>query len=151
MRLSARSEYGLLAMIDLAARTEDGPVSAREISETQAIPAKFLEQLLVKLRQGGLISSVRGAHGGFVMDKDPESVTVLEIVEALEGPLVSTVCDGERSAVCGRNGICAAADIWGRATDALREVFESTTLDDLVRRQRTLDMAEESSAGRETG
>lgn len=139
MRLSAKSEYGLLAMMDLASRADRGPVSAREISERQSIPGKFLEQLFVHLRQAGLVSAVRGAHGGFVLERDPSQITVLQVVEALEGPLVSTVCDGDRAEICGRNGLCAAAHVWERATAALRDVFVTTTLADLVTVQNTMD------------
>ncbi len=139
MRLTARSEYGVLAMMDLATLRDAGPVSAREISEHQAIPAKFLEQLMVQLRQAGIVSAVRGARGGFELARDPEDITVLEVVEALEGPLVTTVCDGERADVCGRSGACAAALVWERATDAVKDVFFSTTLSDLVREQRVLE------------
>lgn len=139
MRLTAKSEYGLLAMIYLASSSEDGPVSAREISEQQEIPAKFLEQLFVGLRKAGLVSAVRGARGGFVLARTPDRINVLEIVEALEGPLVATVCEGDRGQTCGRGGACAASAVWNRATSALREVFESATLAELVTAQDAID------------
>jgi Rrf2 family protein len=139
MRLTARSEYGLLAMIDLASQEDQAPTSARAISERQGIPAKFLEQLLVSLRRAGLVGAVRGAHGGFHLAKEPSNITVLEIVEVLEGPLSSSVCDGERSEVCGKNDSCAAGKVWGAATAAVRDVFDHTTLQDLVYDQRALD------------
>ncbi len=139
MRLTAKSEYGLLAMIYLASSSEDGPVSAREISEQQEIPAKFLEQLFVGLRQAGLVSAVRGARGGFALAHAPEDINVLAIVEALEGPLVATVCEGDRGLTCGRGGACAAAAVWNRATAALRDVFESATLAELVTAQDVID------------
>ncbi len=139
MRLTAKSEYGLLAMIDLACRAQDGPVSAREVSERQAVPPKYLEQLFVALRKAGLVSAVRGARGGFVLDRPAAEITVLDIVEALEGPLKPTVCDAERAAVCGKGGACAAAGVWDQATRAVREVFVSTTLDTLARDQEVLE------------
>ena len=137
MRLTARSEYGLLALIDLGGRYGDGPVSAREVSERQCIPAKFLEQLLGALRKAGLVSAMRGAHGGFSLTREPSQISVLEIVEALEGPLAPTSCDG--GSLCGRSGACAAAGVWAKATDALRDVFETTTLADLSVRQARFD------------
>jgi len=88
MRLTAKSEYGLLAMIEIAS-AGGNPVSARSISESQKIPMKFLEQLLVALRRAGLVSARRGAHGGFILAVDESQVTVLDVVEALEGPLVA--------------------------------------------------------------
>jgi Rrf2 family protein len=126
-------------MIDLASQEEREPTSARAISERQGIPAKFLEQLLVTLRRAGLVGSVRGAHGGFHLARDASDITVLEIVEVLEGPLSASVCDGERSEICGKNESCAAGRVWGRATEAVRHVFHDTTLESLAVDQRALD------------
>jgi Rrf2 family protein len=137
MRLSAKSEYGLLALIDLASRWGQGPVSAREIAERQEIPPKFLEQLFVSLRKADLVHAVRGAHGGFALQRDPSEIHVLEVVEALEGPLKPTVCAGGGS--CSRTQACAAATVWNRATAALRDVFETTTLADLAGEQAAMD------------
>ncbi len=139
MRLTAKSEYGLLAMIEIAS-AGGNPVSARSISETQKIPMKFLEQLLVALRRAGLVSARRGAHGGFILAVDGSQATVLDVVEALEGPLVAKLCDSGRGAVCGRTGACAASVVWNRATDSLRDVFSSTTLTDLVTEQNQFDL-----------
>ena len=139
MRLTARSEYGLLAMIDLACEGFGAPVSAREIASRQAIPGKYLEQLLVTLRQAELVRSVRGARGGFALMRPANEISVLDIVEALEGPLMSTVCDSDRAAVCGKSGACAAADVWTKATTAVREVLGETTLADLADRQAGLE------------
>jgi Rrf2 family protein len=137
MRLTARSEYGVLALIDLSVRYGSGPVSAREVSERQGIPLKFLEQLLAALRKAGIVSACRGARGGFALTRDPAAISVLEVVEALEGPLAPTSCDGGQ--LCGRSGACAAASVWTRATDALRDVFDTTTLADLSERQVQFD------------
>jgi Rrf2 family cysteine metabolism transcriptional repressor len=139
MRLTARSEYGLLALIDLGVRYGHGPVSAREVSERQGVPLKFLEQLLASLRKAGLVSALRGARGGFALTRDPSEITVLEVVEALEGSLAPTTCDGTQ--VCARSDACAAAAVWGRATDALRDVFQTTSLADLSARQAEFDMS----------
>jgi len=139
MRLTAKSEYGLLAVIDLACTYGEGPVSAREIAERRDIPPRFLEQLFVALRRGGVVSAVRGARGGFVLTKDPEEISVLEVVEALEGPLETSVCDSERSAGCAKSSACAAAPIWAKATAALREVFATTSLAELAGTQSRMD------------
>lgn len=139
MRLTARSEYGLLALIDLGVRHGAGPVSAREMSERQCIPLKFLEQLLSALRKAGLVDAVRGARGGFTLARHPSRITVLEVVEALEGPLAPTSCDG--GSQCGRSGACAAAGVWSRATAALRDVFVTTTIADLSDKQSQYDTA----------
>jgi len=143
MRLTARSEYGVLALIDLACRFGRGPVSAREVAERQRIPGKFLEQLFVSLRKAGLVTAVRGAHGGFELSRPPATITVLDVVEALEGPLQPTLCAGESA--CGRGGACAAAGVWTRATDALRGVLTGTSLAELAGVQSTMDEVEARS------
>lgn len=146
MRLTAKSEYGLLAAIDLACHYGEGPVSAREVSEHRGIPARFLEQLFVQLRRSGIVTAVRGAHGGFELARDPEDISVLDVVEALEGPLSSSVCDADVNGGCIKSPACAASLVWSRATGALREVFSSTTLDELAGSQRVLDAAPKSAA-----
>ena len=78
MRLTAKSEYGVLAVIDLACTYGSGPVSAREIAERRGIPPRFLEQLFVALRRAGIVTAVRGAHGGFALTRPPAQITVLD-------------------------------------------------------------------------
>ena len=147
MRLTARSEYGLLALIDLGVRYGEGPVSARGVAERQGIPLKFLEQLLAAMRKAGLVSACRGAHGGFTLTREPERISVLEVVEALEGSLAPTSCDGGQ--LCGRSGACAAAGVWSKATEALREVFTTTSIGDLCSRQVVFDRAGTNDIGEE--
>jgi Rrf2 family cysteine metabolism transcriptional repressor len=137
MRLTARSEYGLLALIDISCRDGAGPVSVRGIAERQAIPAKFLEQLFVSLRKAGLVTGIRGAHGGFELARSAADITVLDVVEALEGPLQPSQCAAEES--CHRSGACAAGAVWARATEALRGVLTGTTLAELARAQHGID------------
>ena len=144
MRLTAKSEYGVLGSIDLACNFGAGPVSAREIAERRAIPPRFLEQLFVSLRRAGIVTAVRGAHGGFVLTRDPSQITVLDVVEALEGPLTASVCDSERETACVKSGSCAAAPVWARATRALRDVFATTTLASLAGTQETFDRGDSS-------
>ncbi|MDZ4169016.1 MAG: Rrf2 family transcriptional regulator [Coriobacteriia bacterium] len=139
MRLTAKSEYGVLAAIDLACAYGSGPISARELAERRHIPPRFLEQLFVSLRRAGVVSAVRGAKGGFVLSRDPSEITVLDVVEALEGPLNASVCDSERGETCGQVGACAAAPVWARATEALRGVFASTSIGELAGVQSRMD------------
>ena len=146
MRLTAKSEYGVLAAIDLACHYGSGPVSAREIAERRGIPPRFLEQIFVSLRRAELVVAVRGAKGGFTLSREPQHITVLDVVEALEGPLASSLCDQSRDEGCGKSATCAAAPVWARATSALRDVFASTTLASLGGTQDTFDRRE-SAAG----
>lgn len=142
MRLTTKSEYALLATIDLAVAIGDGPVNARTISLRREVPLKFLEQILHGLRQADVITSVRGAHGGFVLAKDPEKLTVLDVVEAVEGPLQATVCDSANQATgvgCTKQANCAAAHVWTKATKVLRDEFQSTTIASLAGAQKRFD------------
>lgn len=139
MRLTAKSEYGVLAAIDLACNYGCGPTSAREIAERRGIPPRFLEQIFVSLRRAGLVNAVRGAKGGFALTRDPADVTVLDVVEALEGSLAPSVCDHARDVVCPKTATCAAAPLWASATAALRDVFASSTLAALAGTQEEFD------------
>ncbi|MBN2405264.1 MAG: Rrf2 family transcriptional regulator [Coriobacteriia bacterium] len=137
MRLSAKSEYGLLALIDLAAAVDRAPMSTRDIATRRDIPLAFLEQLLATLRREGLVTAVRGAHGGFVLARDAHDISALDVVEALEGPLSPTVCDGQEP--CGRGGACAAEPVWMQVSTTLREVLGRFDLASLAQRQLLFD------------
>lgn len=138
MRLSARSEYGLLALIDLAVAEDGRPLATRELAENRGIPAAFLEQLLADLRRADLVRSTRGPRGGFTLARPAESITALDIVEALEGSIAPSVCapDG-----CGRESGCAAASVWGNVSGAVRDALSGFTLARLAREQTRLDRA----------
>jgi len=136
MRLSARSEYGLLALIDLVGT--ERPLAMRELAETRGIPAAFLEQLLADLRRAGLVHAVRGAHGGFTLARPADAITALQIIEALEGPIAPSVC---APGACVREEDCAAASVWGTVADSMRSALEGFTLDRLADEQARLDRA----------
>ncbi|MHB1341675.1 MAG: RrF2 family transcriptional regulator [Coriobacteriia bacterium] len=137
MRLSAKSEYGMLALIELAVAYGDGPLSVREIAENRDMPPAFLEQLLAALRRAGLVEGVRGVRGGFMLARDPSTITALEIVEALEGPLAPTVCSLTDD--CGRSSACAAASVWGDVASSVREVLVRWDLATLATSQNALE------------
>lgn len=136
MRLAARSEYGLLALIDLAGC--DQPLATRELAESRGIPQAFLEQLLADLRRASLIRATRGAHGGFSLARPAADITALEIVEALEGPIAPSVCCPDD---CGRELGCAAASVWSGVSGAVRDALQAYTLERLAHDQQRLDRA----------
>lgn len=138
MRLSARSEYGLLALIDLSSAADGHPLATRELAEARGIPAAFLEQLLADLRRAGLVRATRGPHGGFALTRSAGEITALEIVEALEGPIAPSVC---APGACGREEGCAAASVWGEVSGAVRESLSGFTLARLADEQARLDRA----------
>jgi len=137
MRLTTRSEYGLLALVEIAADGER-PSSARSLATRWGMPLKFLEALLSTLRRAGVVRSVRGAGGGYLLARSAEEISVLDVVEALEGPLSPTVCTKEGGR-CAQSARCAAGTIWSRVSDAVIDVLASATLADLAAEQLRLD------------
>ena len=133
MKFSAKEQYGLRAMVELAKRYGQGPVSLATVAQTQAISLAFLEQVVMPLRSAGLLISTRGANGGYALTHDPHSVTVAEVLRALEGDLVSFSClSNAADTPCRRGeGVCGARQVWERVQEKLTEALDSTTLADL--------------------
>lgn len=134
MKISTKGRYSVRFMIDLAMYGDKGPVLMKDISRRQDISEKYLGHFVPALKNAGLISATRGANGGFVLAKPAREITLLQIIEAVEGPvcLVGCVKDPES---CRRTNTCASRDFWGEATNALIKVFESYTLQELADRQ----------------
>lgn len=93
MKITARAEYASLAVLELALRYNGTQVQAREIAEKQQIPLKFLEQIMIQLRNAGLVRSVRGALGGYLLARPPDEISLRDVVEAVEGEL--SIVDGK--------------------------------------------------------
>lgn len=133
MELSNKSEYALLAMLELAAHYhKNEPMQIRQIALQQDIPDRYLEQLLAALRRSGLIRSERGAKGGYFLSRDPRKITVLDIVNCMEG------IDGQRTRSSGSSKTAARAEIieiWQEARQAADAVLQSCTLQDLLDKQ----------------
>ncbi len=133
MKFSAKEQYGLRAMVELAKRYGQGPVSLGTVAQSQAISLAFLEQVVMPLRAAGLLDSTRGANGGYALTRNPGSVTVAEILRALEGDVVSFSCvSNAADAPCKRGeGACGARQVWERVQGRLTEALDATTLADL--------------------
>ena len=139
MRFSQRTEYALRALVELGSRADKTPVPSREIARLQRIPERFCEQVLGDLRRAGLIESQRGASGGVRLARDPSTVTVSEVVEVVEGPVVTQACldpfdDDARS-----QAHSAIQELWLDVQITIRDRLAGVTLADLVARQEELD------------
>lgn len=133
MKLSTRAEYGLRAMFELARKHGQGPISLRIIAEEQDISENYLEQLIAALRKAGLVESIRGPQGGYMLAAPPENITVGDVVRVVEGPIAPMDCVSEGTQVdCGRAGFCASRVIWAKVRDSISEVLDSFTLGDMV-------------------
>lgn len=132
MRLSAREQTGLRAMIAFARSYGQGPTPLREIAHTQDLPLPYLEQIASSLRRAGLLASVRGAQGGYYLTREPSHISVTDVLSALEGQLVSLDCLAAGEPSCERENRCEARGIWLRVQDCLEQTLGSITLADVL-------------------
>ena len=140
MKLSTKGRYGVKAMVDLAIHYGDSPVSIKTISERQSISEYYLEQLFSPLRKAGLIKSIRGAQGGYVLNKEPKDITVADVMNVLEGPVEIAECiEGNE---CDNVDFCATRLLWEKIKNSIDEVMENITLQDIV--DDYINMKEES-------
>jgi Rrf2 family protein len=131
MKITSRTEYGLRAMVYLAGKRDDTPVPLGEIVASESIPGPFLERILARLREAGLVRATRGASGGYALARSPDRVAVADVVTALEGPLTLVECVGaDRS--CARADGCASRVLWRRLDEAITQALEGLSLADLV-------------------
>ena len=142
MKLSTKGTYSTRMMLDLALHFNESPILIKDISERQRIPKRYLEQLFIPLRASGLVRSIRGAHGGFSLTKPPAEIRLSEIIQVTEGSIAPVECVNNPN-ICGHSDLCATRDIWTELEKAMNGVLESTTLQDLVERQKRKEGHEE--------
>lgn len=130
MKLSTKGRYGVKAMVDLAIHYGEAPVSIKSISQRQSISEYYLEQLFSSLRKAKLIKSIRGAQGGYVLNKLPEEITVADVIDVLEGPI--EISDCVEGVVCHNVDCCATRLLWQKIKTSIEEVTNSVTLKDIV-------------------
>ena len=127
MRVSAKSDYALRALIELAARADSGPVSAEELGRAQEIPHNFLQAILADLRRAGIVISQRGQAGGWRMARPAEDVSIADVIRAVDGPLVS-VYGLRPEAVDYNESAQVLQHVWIAARSSLRDVFEKVSI-----------------------
>jgi len=135
MKISTKSRYSVTALYELALHYGEGALPLKTISQNQGISENYLEQLMGTLRKAGLVKSVRGAQGGYMLAKPPCSVTIGAIITAMEGPIALVDClldeaDAE-NAYCGRAGACVTRSVWAKVCDSISRVLDNITLKDL--------------------
>ncbi|MGE5296875.1 MAG: RrF2 family transcriptional regulator [Solirubrobacterales bacterium] len=139
MNLSQKCQYAVRAVMELAKQYGQGPVAISQIAANQAIPQRFLENILNDLRPTGLIESRRGVQGGYLLAKDPAAITVGEIIRMVEGPLDPVKCIGDRNnSFCPLKESCALVHLWSRAKAAVEAVYDSASFRDLVEEEKKL-------------
>ena len=134
MQLSRQADYAVRTMVDLASRPEDERVVMREISERQDVPLPFLAKIVRRLSEMQLARTYRGSAGGIALARPAADINLLEIIEALEGPLCLNLCTMQPSR-CPRDAFCPAHPVWLQAQTYLTNLFRNTRLSDLVARK----------------
>ncbi|MGX2960581.1 cysteine metabolism transcriptional regulator CymR [Peribacillus sp. JNUCC 23] len=126
MRISTKGRYGLTIMIELAKQYDEGksPTSLKSIAQTHNLSEHYLEQLIAPLRNAGLVRSIRGAYGGYILTKEPKEITSGDIIRVLEGPITPVEGIEDEEPI--------KRQLWVRIRDAVKDVLDSTTLEDLA-------------------
>jgi Rrf2 family cysteine metabolism transcriptional repressor len=124
LKISTKGRYGLTIMIELAHNFGEGPTSLKSIAKTHNLSEHYLEQLVSPLRNTGLVKSIRGAYGGYILAKEPSEVTAGDVIRVLEGPISPVEFEEEEDP--------AKRDLWLRIRDSITEVLDSTTIEDLA-------------------
>ena len=132
MRISTKGRYALRLMLDLAMEENGKPVSIKDIAGRQGISEKYLEQIISTLNKAGFVRSVRGPQGGYTLQWPPEEYTVGMILRLTEGSLATVECVDDTNACCAREDNCATRILWKKLDDAINDVVDHVTLEDLM-------------------
>jgi Rrf2 family protein len=141
MKLSTRGRYGVRALLDLALHQGEGLILLKDIARRQEVSLPYLEHLITPLIAAGLVKSTRGARGGVLLFKPPSEIKLSEVVELLEGSIAPVDCVNDPK-VCHRSASCVTRDVWSELKEAMSQVLDSTTMQDLVERQKQKGQAE---------
>ena len=134
MNISTKGRYAVRAMLDLALQPTGEPTLIKDISKRQGISDLYLEQLFNRLKTAGLLRSIRGPKGGFMLNKPAAEIKLIDILEAMEGPIAPVDC-GDNAELCARADACITRDIWTEMKKVMVEMLESTTLEDLAKQE----------------
>jgi Rrf2 family protein len=135
--VSQKCQYALRAVFELSKHYGKGPMKIADIAEEQAIPVRFLEVILSQLKQGGFVESRRGRDGGYLLSRAPERLAVGDVIRFVEGPIGPVSCvAGNPTATCPLHGGCVFLGMWERARQAVSDVYDSTTFEDLVEEEK---------------
>lgn len=139
MKISTKGRYGLRALIDLAQYSEIEPVSINSIATRQGISERYLEQLMTLMKKAGLIKSIRGAGGGYVLAKEIEEISVGDILRALEGNLQPVECAAfSQEDSCEASGVCVTKYVWQRINESINKTVDEISLKQLVEESKSV-------------
>ncbi|MGI6449492.1 MAG: RrF2 family transcriptional regulator [Desulfitobacteriia bacterium] len=134
MRFSTRGRYGVHIMVDLAQHADEGPISLKSVAERQKLSEHYLEQLIPELRKAGLVKSIRGSQGGYILAKRPEDILIGDVIRVLEGPIAPVECTNQLGLdCCEKTDFCVTREVWVKVRDSINNVVDSITLADLIK------------------
>lgn len=137
MKISTKGDYATRALQDLAFHYDEGPVPIESIAQRQALPVRYLEQLLLTLKRAGFLASKRGVKGGYYLAKPPREITLGQVIRAVDGPIVPIFCVAESPREhCSQETSCVLRDVWAEVRDAVSAIVDHTTLADICERIR---------------
>src|SRR5947207_4444013 len=139
MKLTMKGDYGLRAMLDMAAYYGQGPIESADIARRQYIPEQYLDQILMALRKEGLVKSVRGPKGGHMLAKPPSQISMAQVMQALEGYVTPMQCLPDPT-FCPLVPGCALREVWQQIDTMAQNLLSSTTIEELARRHKTDSM-----------
>lgn len=142
MKLSTRARYGTRLLVDLALHYDEQPVLMKDIAQRQEISLPYLQHLATPLVAGGIVLTTRGAKGGVSLSRPPGEIRLSEVIRLLEGSIAPVDCVTNPD-ICARSDLCVTRDIWCEMQEAIHELLESTTLQDLAERQKTKETGEQ--------
>lgn len=135
MKLSTKGRYASRLMLELALNYGNGSILLKDIAKRQELSMRYLEQLIPPLKAAGLITSIRGSHGGYMLARPPSRITLKEVIQTMEGSLYPVKCI-DSPAVCHRVTHCITRDIWRELGEKITKTLESITLQDMAERQK---------------
>lgn len=134
MRFSTRGRYGVQIMVDLAQHSAEGPISLKSVADRQKLSEHYLEQLVPELRKAGLVKSIRGAQGGYILAKKPEDIYIGDVIRVLEGPIAPVECNNQSGVdCCEKTEFCVTREVWVKVRDSINDVVDSISLADLLK------------------
>ncbi|HUI90971.1 MAG TPA: Rrf2 family transcriptional regulator [Chitinivibrionales bacterium] len=135
-KLSTKCRYGTRAIVEIAKGYGKVPVKRKDIAKSQRISESYLENILISLKNNGMIDTIRGAQGGYMLKKPPSAIVLFDVVQALEGSLAPVECL-ERQSACNRIPHCSTRNLWKNLMDAQKKVLQSVTLQNLIDGEKT--------------
>ncbi len=141
MKLSTRCRYGSRALIEIARNYGQKPTKRKEICRIQGLSNSYIENILISLKSAGIVDTIRGARGGYVLVRPPSQITLLDVTRALEGSQAPVECL-DNPVLCERSGRCATQDVWREVQEAEEKVLKKTTISALLQRERKFMQAD---------